>query len=124
MPSAAEIIAQYDHLTLHDANEAETRLKVINDVLYSVLGWSHADVNVEQRVSEDGTTTWSDYTLKTGMAAIYDTLYDESIRRGLSREWCSHPLRAMKSEFEKNLNRVMSSAERNYGADAPKKSVN
>jgi hypothetical protein len=70
MPTAAEIVAQYDHLKLYEANEAETRLKVINDILYSVLGWTHADVHVEQRVSEDGSTTWADYVLKTGMTAI------------------------------------------------------
>ena len=70
MPSPTEIVAQYDHLKLHGANEAETRLKVINDVLYGVLGWTHADVNVEYRVSEDGTTTWADYVLRTGMTAI------------------------------------------------------
>ncbi len=70
MPTPAEIIAQYDHLALHEANEAETRLKVINDVLYGVLGWTHADVKVEQRVSEDGKTTWADYVLKTGMTAL------------------------------------------------------
>ena len=70
MPSPAEIVAQYDHLKLYEANEAETRLKVINDVLYSVLGWRHADVRVEQRVSEDGSTTWADYVLETGMTAF------------------------------------------------------
>ena len=60
MPSPAEIVAQYDHLKLHEANEADTRLKVINDVLYGVLGWTHSDINVEYRVSEDGKTTWAD----------------------------------------------------------------
>jgi hypothetical protein len=70
MPTPAEIVAQYGHLKLQEANEAETRLKVINDVLYSVLGWTHADVQVEQRVSEDGSTTWADYVLKTGMTGI------------------------------------------------------
>jgi hypothetical protein len=38
MPTPQEILAQYESLILRDANEAETRLKVINDVLYSVLG--------------------------------------------------------------------------------------
>ena len=70
MPTPGEIVAQYDHLKLHEANEAETRLKVINDVLYSVLGWTHADVKVEQRVSQDGKITWADYVLKTGMTAL------------------------------------------------------
>ena len=70
MPTPAEIIAQYDHLKLHEGNEAETRLKVINDVLYSVLGWTHSDVHPEERVSEDGSITWADYVLRTGMTAI------------------------------------------------------
>jgi hypothetical protein len=66
----AEIIAQFESLQLQDANEADTRLKVINDVLYDVLGWTHSDVHVEVRVSEDGATTWADYVLKTGMTAL------------------------------------------------------
>jgi hypothetical protein len=70
VPTAPEIIGQYDHLRLQDANEADTRLKVINDVLYHVLGWTHADIQTELRVSEDGQTTWADYVLKTGMTAI------------------------------------------------------
>jgi hypothetical protein len=51
MPTPAEILAQYEKLQLEPANEAETRPKVINDVLYSVLGWTHSDVKVEERVS-------------------------------------------------------------------------
>ncbi|MES2096897.1 MAG: hypothetical protein V4459_09055 [Pseudomonadota bacterium] len=69
-PTPASILAQYENLALQDANEADTRLKVINDVLYHVLGWTHADVNAEERVSEDGKTTWADYTLRTGMTAL------------------------------------------------------
>jgi hypothetical protein len=52
------------------------------------------------------------------MKKLYDTLYDESIRRGLPREWCTHPLRTLEKDFEKNLLRVMSSAERLYGPNA------
>jgi predicted type IV restriction endonuclease len=65
----AEIIAQYDHLLFHHANEAATRLKVINDVLYSVLGWTHNDIAPEERVSEDRSITWADYVIRTGMTA-------------------------------------------------------
>lgn len=65
-----EIVKQYDQLRLSDANEAETRLKVINHIIYDVLRWTHADVQVEERVSEDKTTTWADYVLRTGMTAI------------------------------------------------------
>jgi hypothetical protein len=70
MATPQQILAQYENLVLHDANEADTRLKVINDVLYGVLGWTHPDVNAEDRVSEDGTTTWADYTIRTGMTAL------------------------------------------------------
>src|SRR3569623_441382 len=69
-PTPETILAQYDALSLHEANEADTRLKVINDVLYGVLGWTHADVHTEERVSEDDATTWADYTLRTGMTAL------------------------------------------------------
>lgn len=66
----AEILEQFKNLRLNDANEAETRLKVINHVIYDVLGWTHADVKPEDRVSEDGATTWADYVLRTGMTGI------------------------------------------------------
>src|SRR3569623_1634333 len=69
-PTPETILAQYDALSLHVANEADTRLKVINDVLYGVLGWTHGDVHTEERVSEDDATTWADYTLRTGMTAL------------------------------------------------------
>ena len=65
-----EILSAYAHLHLHAANEAETRLKIIDQVLFQVLGWTHADVNVEERVGEDGRTKFADYVLRTGMTAI------------------------------------------------------
>jgi hypothetical protein len=66
----SEILDAYRHISLEGANEADTRLKVINDILYDVLGWTHSDVHTEERVSEDGKTTWADYVLRTGMTAI------------------------------------------------------
>lgn len=56
-PAAESILAQYENLLLHYANEADTRVRVINDGLYHVLCWTHADVHNEERDSEDGTTT-------------------------------------------------------------------
>ena len=53
------------------------------------------------------------------MKTKYDELYDESLRRGLPKEWCAHPLRAMENEFENNLKRALASAERNYGVQPP-----
>lgn len=66
----ASILAQYEALSQAKANEADTRIKLINDILYHVLGWTHADVHNEERVSEDGSTTWADYTIRTGMTAL------------------------------------------------------
>ena len=70
MATIEEILARYEKLSLHEAGEAETRLKVIDDVIFGVLEWSHDDVTVEERVSEDGTTTFADYVLRTGMSAL------------------------------------------------------
>lgn len=68
--SPASIIEQFEAIKVGNGNEADTRLKIINDVLYGILGWTHPDVHAEERVSEDGATTWADYTLRTGMTAI------------------------------------------------------
>lgn len=57
-------------LDIADANEAETRLKVIDKILFEVLNWTHEDVNIEQRVSEDGETTFCDYIIKTASTAF------------------------------------------------------
>ncbi len=68
--AAQDILAELAKLTRSGANEAETRLKIIDRVLFEVLGWSRDDVSVEKRVSEDGKTTFADYILRTGMTAI------------------------------------------------------
>ena len=60
----------YGQLVLSNANEAETRLKVIDEVIFSVLGWQKEDVNVEERVSEDGHTKFADYIIRTASTAI------------------------------------------------------
>lgn len=60
----------YGQLQLSDKNEAETRLKVIDTVLFNVLGWLKEDVAVEERVSEDGTTKFADYIIRTASTAI------------------------------------------------------
>ena len=60
----------YGQLSLFDANEAETRLKVIDEVIFKVLGWHKDDVKIEERVSEDGRTSFADYILRTATTAI------------------------------------------------------
>jgi predicted type IV restriction endonuclease len=53
-----------------DANEAETRRKVIDEVLHSVLGWTVDDIQFEERTSEDGTTTFADYRISVSTTAF------------------------------------------------------
>ncbi len=68
--SASSILGYASKLRLSDANEAETRFKVIDQVLQRILGWQFDDISVEERVSEDGKTTYSDYILRTANASI------------------------------------------------------
>jgi hypothetical protein len=52
----------YGQLSLFDANEAETRLKVIDEVIFKVLGWHKDDVAVEdesQRTAQQSSRTTS-----------------------------------------------------------------
>lgn len=64
------IITAASALKVTDANEAMTRLKLIDQILFDLLQWSHSDVTVEERVSEDGVTRFSDYRLSTGRQSI------------------------------------------------------
>jgi len=66
-----------DHITellkslrMANANEAETRLKVIDRVMFEVLNWRLEDVAVEHRVSEDGHTQITDYFFKTATSLL------------------------------------------------------
>lgn len=65
-----DLISVHSHLTLFEANEAETRLKLIDRVIFEVLGWTHDDVSVEERVSEDGSITYVDYIVRTAGSAF------------------------------------------------------
>jgi hypothetical protein len=52
------------------------------------------------------------------MRELYAPLHVESIRRGLSREWCADPFLASTHQLTTNLEKAMRSAERNYGPQA------
>jgi predicted type IV restriction endonuclease len=64
------IIAQYNHLVLSNANEAETRHKVIDKILHEVLGWEDNDVSNEEHCSEDGGTVYADYIVRTATTSL------------------------------------------------------
>lgn len=68
--TAAELLRQYRSLILSSANEAETRLKLIDQIIFSVLGWTHDDVRVEHRASEDRKTYFIDYVLHTANTSL------------------------------------------------------
>jgi hypothetical protein len=67
---AREIRERVGDLRLADANEAATRLKIIDDVIRTVLAWTVADIHPEERVSEDGKTKYVDYIIRTANTAI------------------------------------------------------
>lgn len=64
------VLAQSRNLILTDANEAATRLKVIDVVLREILKWTDDDISPEEHVSEDGGHTFADYILRTANTAI------------------------------------------------------
>lgn len=68
--SLDEVSRKHEGLQLADANEAETRKKVIDHVLQEVLGWEEDDIAYEERCSEDGKTTYADYIIRTATTQI------------------------------------------------------
>lgn len=66
----SELLSASRKIDFESANEAETRIKLIDKVLFDVLGWTLDDVQVEDRVSEDGSTTFADYVVRTASTAF------------------------------------------------------
>ncbi len=60
-----QLLGVHKKLQLANANEAETRKKLIDEILEGLLGWTPDDMSYEERISEDGTTTYADYILRT-----------------------------------------------------------
>ncbi|MCR4158736.1 hypothetical protein NUK34_07710 [Kerstersia gyiorum] len=67
---ANELLVAYKNLKLHNANEAETRKKLIDKILEKLLEWDDADISYEERVSEDGNTTYADYIIRTADTSL------------------------------------------------------
>ncbi|PCI62154.1 MAG: hypothetical protein COB35_04235 [Gammaproteobacteria bacterium] len=65
-----ELLDRSSSLTLHGANEAETRKKLIDRIIEDVLGWNDLDIAYEERVSEDRNTTFADYIIRTADTSI------------------------------------------------------
>jgi predicted type IV restriction endonuclease len=67
-----EVIQAYSKFQLHDANEAETRKKVIDVMLERVLGWNPAeDISYEETVRpQNGTDKFADYSIRTATTGL------------------------------------------------------
>ncbi len=65
-----KLLERFERLRLSEANEAETRLKLIDRILFEVLDWTHDDVTIEEHVSEDGKTEYADYIVRTGFSSF------------------------------------------------------
>ena len=65
-----DLIDVYGRLNLSDANEAETRFKVIDGVLEKVLGWQKDDIQVEPACADNGHTEYADYVVSTATTKI------------------------------------------------------
>jgi predicted type IV restriction endonuclease len=65
-----DLLKDVSALRLADANEATTRLKLIDEILFDVLGWTKDDVEVEERVTEDGKTQFIDYLCRTAQTSL------------------------------------------------------
>jgi hypothetical protein len=66
----AKLNEQFGQLLLHEANEANTRRKVIDLVVTGVLGWQPDDIEYEERVSEDKQTEYADYAIRTAATGL------------------------------------------------------
>ncbi len=81
-------------LKISDANEASTRFKLIDSIIFDLLGWQKADVEVEERLSEDGTIGFIDYTITAGAHSFVI----EAKRIGVSFGKLPHARKALMSE--------------------------
>jgi len=73
LPRLAEIETTFSHLRLWEGNEAETRRKVIDQMLTEVLGWDPVkDMKYEERNLSIGTgeIQYADYVVRTASTAF------------------------------------------------------
>lgn len=65
-----ELISRLSEIRVNGGNEADTRFKVIDEILTKFLGWQSADFTMEERVSEDGKDFYLDYLITTAQTSL------------------------------------------------------
>lgn len=70
MTSASELIIRLSDIRTSAGNEADTRFKVIDDILTSTLEWDKTDFLHEERITEDGGEFYLDYLIQTAQTSL------------------------------------------------------
>lgn len=66
-----KVVDNYAQLRLSDGNEAETRKKVIDQIIEEVLGWIPVqDISYEETVRGDTRDTFADYSIRTAVTGF------------------------------------------------------
>lgn len=65
-----ELIARLSDIRTSGGNEADTRFKIIDEILTSILGWEKTDFHHEERLSEDGQESYLDYLITTAQTSL------------------------------------------------------
>ena len=70
MSLALELIARLSDIRTFGGNEADTRFKVIDEILTSILAWDKNDFSHEKRLTEDGQESYLDYLITTAQTSL------------------------------------------------------
>lgn len=70
MVTPKELLDRLSDLRVTAGNEADTRFKVIDEILRNLLGWDANDFLCEERVSEDGKEGFLDYLITTAQTSL------------------------------------------------------
>ena len=70
MVTTQELINRLSEIRVEAGNEADTRFKVIDEILTQILGWERTDILSEPRVTEDGQESYLDYLISTAQTSL------------------------------------------------------
>ncbi|KHF76915.1 hypothetical protein PJ15_2620 [Acinetobacter sp. neg1] len=84
-----EIKTSVASLKVNSSNEAETRRKIIDQILEKILGWNVLDICYEEKVQEDGITKYADYIIKNANSSMLIEAKRISIRFQLPKNTLS-----------------------------------